>query len=130
LQVDFQVSAFGPQTFSGKVRFISPNVREASRDLVVEAVVPNPDAKLRPGMFATVRLKVGEKPQVVAPLAALRKDLDPPRAYAVVNGHIEERVLQLGEELEGLIAILSGVKAGDALVLNPPSNIHDGARVE
>ncbi len=130
LQVDFQVAAYGDQTFSGKVRFISPNVREASRDLVVEAVVPNADAKLRPGMFATVRLKTGEKPAVVAPIAAVRKDLDPPRAYAVVNGQIEEHVLQLGEEQDGVVAVLSGVKKDDALVLNPPTTIHDGSRVE
>jgi membrane fusion protein (multidrug efflux system) len=130
LQVDFQVAAYGEQTFSGKVRFISPNVREASRDLVVEAVAPNPDGKLRPGMFATVRLKTGEKPTVVAPVAAVRKDLDPPRAYAVVNGHIEERVLQLGEEQDGVIGVANGIKVGDLLVLNPTSQVHDGARVE
>ncbi len=130
LQVDFEVAAFGEQTFSGKVRFISPNVREASRDLVVEAVVPNADAKLRPGMFATVRLKTGEKPAVVAPLTAVRKDLDPPRAYAVVAGHIEERVVQLGEELDGVVAVVNGVKTGDVLVLNPTNAVHDGVRVE
>jgi membrane fusion protein (multidrug efflux system) len=130
LQVDFQVAAYGEQTFSGKVRFISPNVRQETRDLVVEAMVPNADGKLRPGMFATVRLKTGEKASVVVPLAAVRKDLDPPRAYAVLAGHIEERVLQLGEELEGVVAVASGVKAGEALVLNPTSLVHDGARVE
>jgi membrane fusion protein (multidrug efflux system) len=130
LQVDFQVAAYGEQTFSGKVRFISPNVREASRDLVVEAVAPNPDGKLRPGMFATVRLKIGEKTTVVAPLAAVRKDLDPPRAYAVVNGHVEERVLQLGEEQDGVIGVTNGIKVGDLLVLNPTTIVHDGARVE
>jgi membrane fusion protein (multidrug efflux system) len=130
LHVDFQVAAYAGQIFSGKVRFISPNVREASRDLVVEAVVPNPDGKLRPGMFAIVRLRTGEKQSVVAPLAAVRKDLDPPRAYAVVNGRIEERVLQLGEEQAGVVAVPSGIKAGDTLVLDPSSTVHDGARVE
>ena len=130
LPVDFRVSAFGDQVFTGKVRFISPNVRQESRDLVVEAVVPNGDGKLRPGMFATVRLRIGENPGVVIPLATVRKDLDPPRAYAVVQGHVEERVLQLGEEMADVVAIGSGVKAGDALVLNPPKTIHDGVRVE
>jgi hypothetical protein len=67
---------------------------------------------------------------VVAPLAAVRKDLDPPRAYAVVNGKVEERVLQLGEEVDGVVAVPNGIKAGEALVLNPPSTIVDGARVE
>lgn len=130
LPVDFQVAAFGDQTFSGKVRFISPNVRQASRDLVVDALVPNVDAKLRPGMFAIVRLKTGEKPAVVVPLAVVRKDLDPPRVYAVVAGHVEERVVQLGEELEGVVAVVSGVKTGDVLVLNPTNAVHDGVRVE
>jgi len=129
LPVDFRVSAFGEQVFTGKVRFISPNVRQESRDLVVEAVVPNADAKLRPGMFATVRLKVGEKASVVVPLNAVRRDLDPVRAYAVVAGHIEERVLQLGEEIEGFVAVTSGVKVGDAIVLDPPKTIHDGQPV-
>jgi membrane fusion protein (multidrug efflux system) len=130
MQVAFQVAAFGAQTFSGKVRFISPNVRQASRDLVVEALVPNADAKLKPGMFATVRLKIGEKPAVVAPLSAIRKDLDPPRAYAVVAGRAEERVVQLGEEVEGVVAVITGVKAGDVLVQNPTNLVHDGVRVE
>ncbi|MEO8903681.1 MAG: efflux RND transporter periplasmic adaptor subunit [Polyangiaceae bacterium] len=130
LPVAFQVAAFGEQTFSGNVRFISPNVRQASRDLVVDALVPNVDAKLRPGMFATVRLKTGEKTAVVVPIAAVRKDLDPPRAYAVVAGHVEERVVQLGEELEGVVAVVSGVKTGDVLVLNPTNAVQDGVRVE
>lgn len=129
LPVDFRVAAYGDQVFTGKVRYISPNVRQESRDLVVEAVVPNPDGKLRPGMFATVRLKVGEKPAVVLPLNAVRKDLDPPRAYAVVAGHIEERVLQLGESVAGTIAVNSGVKVGDQIVVDPPKTIHDGLKV-
>jgi membrane fusion protein (multidrug efflux system) len=130
LEVDFQVAAYGDRTFPGNVRFISPNVRQETRDLVVEAVVPNADGKLRPGMFATVRLKTGEKPAVVVPLAGVRKDLDPPRAYVVVAGQIEERVLQLGEEQDGVVAIQSGVKAGEAVVQNPSNVVHDGARVE
>ena len=130
LQVDFKVSAYGPQSFAGKVRFISPNVRQESRDLVVEAVVPNADGKLRPGMFATVRLQVGTKRGVVIPLNTVRADLDPPRAYVVVSGQIEERVLQLGEKLDGLVAIGSGVKVGEAVVLDPPKTIRDGLKVQ
>jgi membrane fusion protein (multidrug efflux system) len=130
LEVDFKVSAYGDQSFAGNVRFISPNVRQESRDLVVEAVVPNVDGKLRPGMFATVRLKIGEKPSVVVPLDTVRKDLDPARAYVVVAGHVEERVLQLGEELEGLVAISSGVKVGELVVQNPPKTLHDGVKVQ
>jgi len=130
LPVEFQVAAYGEQKFSGKVRFISPNVRQASRDLVVEALVPNADGKLRPGMFATVRLQVGEKPAVVLASGSVRRDLDPPRAYVVVAGRIEERVVQLGQELPGWVAVQSGVKVGELVVQDPPKNLHDGVRVE
>lgn len=130
LPLTFRVSAYGDEGFTGKVRFISPHVRQASRDLVVEALVPNAEGRLRPGMFAIVRLEVGQKPGVVVPLNAVRKDLEPPRAYAVVAGQIEERVLQLGEVLGDVVAVGSGAKVGDAFVVDPPKTIHDGQRVQ
>lgn len=52
MPVTFTVAAFGDQRFTGAVKYISPNVRESTRNLVVEAIVPNADGRLRPGMFA------------------------------------------------------------------------------
>jgi membrane fusion protein (multidrug efflux system) len=128
--VAFSVAAFGEDKFQGMVKFISPNVREATRDLVVEAVVPNVDAKLRPGMFAVAKVALGEHPRPVVPLAAIVKDDTTQRAYVVVNGLIQERTVQLGSQVGDLVAVLAGVKTGENVVLSPSPDVRDGAKVE
>lgn len=130
MPVDFRVAAYGEETFTGKVKFVSPNVRPASRDLVVEAMADNPDGKLKPGMFATVRLLLSEKPIAAVPAAAVKTDDATSRVFAVRDGRIDERIVQVGEAKDGFVAILSGVKAGDALVSNPGPDVRDGARVQ
>ena len=130
LPVDFQVAAYGDQRFTGKVRFISPIVRTQSRDLVVEAVVPNAEGKLRPGMFATVKLLVGERPTAVVAPDAVQKNAGAARVYVVSKGHIEERVVQIGETKDGVVAIQGGLKPGEIVVMKPGPEVRDGARVE
>jgi membrane fusion protein (multidrug efflux system) len=131
MPVAFTVAAFGDEHFAGNVKFISPNVREASRDLVVEAVVPNPDGKLRPGMFAVARVQIGERPYPVIPAAAIARDESEARVFVVgPTREVQERLVQLGETKDDFIAILSGVKAGESVVLHPGPDVRDGARVE
>ena len=67
--VEFTVAAWPDQVFSGALRFVSPVVRQQSRDLIAEAVVQNKDGRLKPGMFAAVKLRVGDAPLPVVPAA-------------------------------------------------------------
>jgi RND family efflux transporter MFP subunit len=130
LSVEFQVAAHGDETFGGKVKFISPNIRRASRDMVMEAVVPNTDGRLRPGMFAVVRLLTRERLSPVVPLSALQRDAGGARVFAIVDGKIAERIVQVGEEKDEVIAVLRGVATGDRIVLKPNADVRDGRRVE
>jgi membrane fusion protein (multidrug efflux system) len=128
--VDFQVGAFPNQTFRGTVQFIGPAVRAATRDLVFEAVVPNKDKLLRPGLFATSTLSVGVQKLPVVPETALRRDGENVRLFAVANKRIEERVVQVGPSADKLVAILKGAAEGEQVVNNPGPQISDGAEVE
>ncbi len=130
MKVAFSVAAFGDQKFEATVKFISPNVRETTRDLVIEAVVPNADGKLKPGMFAVAKVALGEHPQAVVPNAAVVKDETNAHVFAVVSGQIQERTVQLGSTDQDKIAILSGVKPGENVVLTPAADVHDGAKVQ
>jgi membrane fusion protein (multidrug efflux system) len=130
MPVAFRVAAYGDETFTGSVKFVSPYVRQASRDLVVEALANNPEGKLKPGMFASVRLLLSEKPVPSVPATAVKKDDATARVFAVRDGRIDERVVQLGEQKDGFYAVLSGVQAGDALVSNPGADVRDGVRVQ
>ncbi len=130
MSVVYTVSAFGDEKFTGTVKFISPNIRPTTRDLVIEAFCPNADGRLRPGMFALANLKVGEKSMPAVPVDAIRKnEAGDARLYVVVDKQVQERVVQLGGESEGQVGIAVGVKPGENVVVKPGPDVHDGARV-
>jgi len=129
MPVTFQVATFGEETFTGTVMYISPNVRQTSRDLVVEAVAAS-QGKLRPGMFVTAKLLIGERPLPTVPSTALKRDGISGRVFAVVDGRANERIVQPGEEKDGLIAIASGIKTGDPVVRAPGPDVKDGVRIQ
>ena len=128
--VSFTVVGYGDEAFTGHVKYISPNVRESTRDLVVEALVPNADGRLRPGMFAVAKLPLGTQLAPVVPAAALVRDDTGTRLFAVIGRQIQERLVQTGESSGDGVAIVAGVKPGDVVVLRPGAEVHDGARVE
>lgn len=130
MAVGFTVAAFGDQGFTGKVKYISPNIRESSRDLVVEAVVPNADQKLKPGMFAVARIELSDKPRSVVPLSSVVKDDTGARVFVVAETQVQERIVQLGEASGGVVAILSGLQPGENVIDKPGPGVRDGARVE
>lgn len=128
--VIFTVSAYGDAKFEGTVRFISPNIRPTTRDLVIEALCPNAELKLKPGMFAVARLQTAEKQLAAMPASSAVKQHEAAKAFVVVDGRVQERVVQLGAEKDGLVAVLGGVKVGEKVVLAPAADVRDGARVQ
>jgi len=134
MPVTFTVAAFGDEPFPATVKFISPNVRESTRDLIVEAIVPNREGRLRPGMFAVARLQLGEQPHPVVPDAAIKRDETEAHVFVVVADGpkkvAQDRLVQLGEAKGGLVAVIRGVRPGEAVVLRPGPDVRDGARVE
>jgi len=128
--VEFDVPAYPDETFAATVKYVSGAVRERSRDLVVDAIAQNKDKRLRPGMFASARIRVGEQVLPVVPQTALRIDGTLARIYVVANGRLEERLVQLGRREGGDVAIEAGVKKGDKIVAKITPEIHDGLKVE
>ena len=68
-EVTFHVEAWPGEEFSGKIVFIEPELNRSTRTGRVRVDVPNPDGRLKPGMFArgTVRVKVAAGGEVFAP---------------------------------------------------------------
>lgn len=129
--VKFGVASFGDdQEFTGTVKFISPNVRATTRDLVIEALVPNDEGKLRPGMFAVAKLVVREKMLPVVPSAGIKKDETGARVYVIADKRIAERLVQLGAEKDGVTAVIAGVKPGETVVSQLTPDVRDGATVQ
>jgi len=127
--VELQVSAFADEWFGGTLRYFSAALRERSRDLLVEAVVPNPEQKLRPGMFALARLPLPKADSLVVPLAAVRIEGDLMRLFVDRTGTLEERIVELGARDGDLVEIRRGVQSGESVVSPFPKEAKDGARI-
>jgi RND family efflux transporter MFP subunit len=127
--VNFQVSAYPDRRFNGKIRFVSGAVRPSSRDLVVEAVVENPDKALLPGMFADVELTVGTRKLPGIPKTAILERDGKPNAFIVIEGRLEQRVLALGPESGALVSVTKGVASGEKVVNANVSSLTNGQPV-
>jgi RND family efflux transporter MFP subunit len=128
--VSFAVAAYPNRTFEGTMRFVSSALRPTTRDLVAEAVVPNVDKLLKPGMFADVSLSIGTEKLPSVPLASVFERQDKKRVYVVQDGRLEERVLQIGPEVSGRLTAQRGIKPGDKVVTGNLAGLTNGARVE
>src|SRR6185436_6539294 len=125
-----EVDAYPGQTFTGRIRYVSPGVQADSRALIIEAVVPNQTGELKPGQFATARIEqASQTPAVLVPGSAVRTDSDTARVYVIVSGLAEERIVTTGQTVGDLIEITSGLKAGDAVATSNVARLADGMRI-
>lgn len=129
-RVDFTTHAVAERNFEAEVKYLSPALRESTRDLLVEALAPNPDGALRPGMFVTVRVGVGDEPRLVVPESAVVTRNGRSLVFALRGGRAIEQVVRIGARKDGKVAVLAGLVAEDKVVAEPPADLVDGTRLE
>jgi RND family efflux transporter MFP subunit len=118
--VRFRVDSYPDRVFEAKVRFIAPVVTHDTRSMVVEAMAPNPEAALRPGLFATAELELGkQRPRVFVPVGAVQRLGEVARVFVVRDGVAREQVVALGEVEEGKVEVRSGLTGTEKLAARP-----------
>jgi RND family efflux transporter MFP subunit len=127
--VGFRVGAYRSESFGGKVEHISGAVRE-TRDVLVEARVPNPDKKLLPGMFADIELTIGHEALPSVPKAAVFEANGKLNVLVVVDGLLEQRVVQAAPEITGRVPVRRGVALGERVVGRYAPGLKNGQRVK
>jgi membrane fusion protein (multidrug efflux system) len=128
-QLTLRLDALPGQERQGVVYAVSPLVDAGGRSILLRATVANKDSVLRPGMFARVQLLFSQDKALVAPEAALSPSGETQYVYRVSNGVAERREVTIGERREGRVEILTGVAAGDHLVVSGLQRVTDGAAV-
>lgn len=122
--------AFPHTTFDGQVTAIDPRVDATNRTVAVRAAIPNPAGTLRPGLFVSVRLNLGENTHaflIPEEAGVLRQD-------KTMVFRLEERTARLTEVTlglreRGMVQVRSGLKEGDYVVRTGTHKLHDGERV-
>jgi RND family efflux transporter MFP subunit len=129
--VAFEVDAYPGRTFTGRVRYVSPALTSDSRALVVEALVPNENQLLKPGFFATARIEqASPSPALMVPASAVRTAAGTSRLFVVSGDHVEERVIALGQSVDGeRLEVASGLKAGEMVATSNIAQLSDGTRI-
>ena len=128
--VEFTVAATPNRTFRAVVDFIDPVVQDTNRTIVVKARAPNADRVLRPGMFIEARLAVANRTgAIVVPEDAVQPLRTANIVWAIVDGKAQRRVVQLGVRSQGLVEVLSGVQAGEQVVVGGLERMGEGAPV-
>lgn len=128
--LELSVSSWPDRTFPATVRFVSPALRANTRDLIIEASARNLDGALRPGMFATAKLAIGDEEQPTVPVSAVKVDGTVRRLFLARNGQAFEVVVQTGVEKDGRVAVLEPLAQGDKVIITPPPGLHDGSSIQ
>ena len=129
--VNFEVDAYPGRQFVGKVQFVSPSLQADQRALTIEAVVPNPKAELKPGLFATARIEQRDRSTgVVVPATAVQTSAGTSRVYVVNGDKVEERIVTIGQTLGDRVEVSSGLKAGERVATTNVGQLADGMKVQ
>jgi RND family efflux transporter MFP subunit len=129
MQVEFRTSG-NDKSYRGKIRYVGPSVRRQSRDAIVEAVFTNESHELRPGMFVTARIALGEQTLPAVPAKAVREEGTLKHVFVATGGRLEDRLVQAAEPVNGSVPIVSGVKSGEQVVAELTPDVRDGAKVK
>jgi multidrug efflux pump subunit AcrA (membrane-fusion protein) len=134
--VTASVAAYPQRQFNGDVTAINPAIDPASRAISVEAQIDNPDALLRPGMFATAEMsQPGAERAIFVPAIAVINDsaTNTSRVYALEGDVARVRIVQIGALSGGtdgdLVRITAGLSGDETLITNNLEQLFDGARV-
>jgi RND family efflux transporter MFP subunit len=126
-----QVPEIPDRTFPGKVARIADALDPATRTLMTEIDIPNPDGDLSPGTYCTVELKVPRRtPSLIVPAGAIVFDRDGLHVLVVENGIAHSRKITEIRDLGTEVEVSAGVKQGDPVILTPPVDLEDGSKVQ
>jgi len=117
-KVEMTLASVPGKTFKGSLAYIYPYAESTTRTTKVRLVFDNSDLSLRPDMFADVIIRSDtQENALVIPAEAVIRSGDRTQVFVVRGpGKFEPRVVKLGVESNGQVAVLEGVSAGDEVV--------------
>ena len=126
-----EVDAFPGEEFIGRIARVSPILDPATRTAPIEIEIPNPTARLKPGMYARVNITVDTKKEaLVVPITAL-VDLGGRRGVfqPLPDNTAAFRVVQVGVETGDAAEVLTGLQEGDRVITTGAAALRDGDRI-
>lgn len=130
LTVTLEAEAFPGEQFAGTVSRVGSALDAATRTLPVESTIPNPDARLKPGLFAQAQIDLGTQEALLVPRAAIDTFAGINRAFVVLaDGKVEGRTITPGRDLGEQVVVLTGLSADETVAVSNLERLADGVLV-
>lgn len=126
------VQAYPEEKFAATVKRVSPVVDAASRTKQIILNFDERDSKINAGMFSQIILYTKDySGAVTVPKSALVTNEDKYFAYVMQgDSTVEKREVSLGEEVDGIVQIVSGLRQGERVVIQGQTSLSNGAKVK
>jgi RND family efflux transporter MFP subunit len=130
VEAKVQVDTFAGEDFIGRVSRVAPVFDPATRTAQMEIEVPNPGFRLKPGMYARVRLTVDRRPDALTVPSNAVIDSDGKRGVFMVKDQTAKFVeAKIGLSDGQRIEIVDGLREGDRVITTGALALRDGDRV-
>jgi HlyD family secretion protein len=129
-EVDVVIGALDNKKMKGKISIVSPTSSQTGL-FQLKVTIDNPDKELKPGMFAEVEIKTGQKKNaVVLPKDAILIKKHGNIVYTVEKGKAVEKLVKLGISNGKNVEVVKGLKKGDKVVVQGQNLLKDGSKVK
>jgi RND family efflux transporter MFP subunit len=144
MPAEVKLQAYQDQAYRGRLRQIFPSADRAKSIVEVRVTIVDADAHVKPEMTASVTFQephaaaesadvpgaAPQAPVVLVPRRAVTEAGGQPAVWVVNDGAASRRPVALGADRIDQVEVKRGVIAGEAVILNPPAGLADGARVK
>lgn len=128
--IEARAAAYPDTLFRGQVESIEPTVDPVTRSVTVRAVLPNPDARLKPGMLMTVNVIANPRTAPAVPELALVAERDRSFVFKVDPENTALKTpVEVGVRQEGMVEVKRGLRPGDRVVAEGTIKVRDGGKV-
>ncbi|MDA3912194.1 MAG: efflux RND transporter periplasmic adaptor subunit [Bacteroidales bacterium] len=129
--VAISVDALPREIYTGRISYIKPMLSTMTHSASVEVEVPNPGLKLKPGMYASCTVKIGEASGIFIPIDAIIRQPGTSEDFVYrVENDTAKKVLIRRIQTMGERALVDSISAGDTLVTKGKNNLIHGTPVE
>lgn len=130
LRAEVRLDVYPGEVFTGEVTSLAAELDPAARTLDVEVEIPNPDGRLRPGMYARLELPRRTLPAaVLVPLAAVVELEEARVVYVVEEERAVQRAVELGSVIGDQVVVAAGLAAGERVIVEGQRQVSPGQRV-
>jgi membrane fusion protein (multidrug efflux system) len=124
------LESFPGKLYAGKVIAVNPLIDAAGRSVVIRAQVGNNESRLRPGMFARVRLVTKDAHDaLVVPEQAIVPEGDEQYVFRVLDGKAVRTRVETGQRRDAKVEIVKGLGIDDVVVIAGQIKLRDGVPV-